>query len=240
MRDSEGGTVAAASIDESPTAKAGRILDARRGGWKQWLRGIHRDLGCIALGLTFVYALSGIAVNHIKDWNPNFSEDTTTHTLKPGYPKAASALVPHVLDELGITASPVDPLRPWNEPFGPGKTIEVTFPGNALLVIDPDAGTVVESTQSPRFMLRAMNWLHVQRGKPGWNLIGDSYAVVLMVLAVSGLFLLPKGRKGLLGRGGLLVLLGILIPMLYLALSGGPAGPHGDGAIEMPAEGAKE
>ena len=36
------------------------------------LRALHRDFGYIAVGLTFIYALSGLAVNHIADWDPNF------------------------------------------------------------------------------------------------------------------------------------------------------------------------
>ena len=32
--------------------------------WRAWLRAFHRDIGYVAVGLTFIYALSGIAVNH--------------------------------------------------------------------------------------------------------------------------------------------------------------------------------
>jgi hypothetical protein len=33
---------------------------------------IHRDLGYVCVGLTLVYAVSGVAVNHVRDWNPNY------------------------------------------------------------------------------------------------------------------------------------------------------------------------
>ena len=48
---------------------------------RPWLRAIHRDVGYVAVGLTFVYALSGIAVNHITDWNdgdPSFRNYSRT------------------------------------------------------------------------------------------------------------------------------------------------------------------
>src|SRR5205085_7811502 len=51
---------------------------------RKWLRAIHRDVGYIAVGLTFIYALSGIAVNHITDWSdgdPSFKTYSTTHHL---------------------------------------------------------------------------------------------------------------------------------------------------------------
>ena len=44
--------------------------------------------------------------------------------------------------------------------------------------------------------------------------IADAYAGVLIVLALTGIFLV-RGRKGLSGRGGLLMALGILLPLVY-------------------------
>ena len=44
-------------------------------------RALHRDLGHLAVGLTFVYALSGLAVNHILDWEPSFVSYQEAHEL---------------------------------------------------------------------------------------------------------------------------------------------------------------
>ena len=51
----------------------------RRLRWRPWLRALHRDIGYLAVGLTVVYALSGLAVNHIGDWDPNFDNYEHTH-----------------------------------------------------------------------------------------------------------------------------------------------------------------
>ncbi len=32
----------------------------------------HRDIGYLIAGLTIIYAVSGIALNHKHDWNPNY------------------------------------------------------------------------------------------------------------------------------------------------------------------------
>jgi hypothetical protein len=40
--------------------------------WRKWNRAIHRDLGYLCFGLTLIYTISGIAMNHIQDWNPNY------------------------------------------------------------------------------------------------------------------------------------------------------------------------
>jgi hypothetical protein len=70
-------------------------------------------------------------------------------------------------------------------------------------------------------LLRVANWLHLNRGKKAWTYVADGYAAFLLILAGTGLFMLP-GRKGLIGRGGLLVALGVAVPVLYVTLSGGP------------------
>jgi hypothetical protein len=80
---------------------------------------------------------------------------------------------------------------------------------------------VFDEGQSPRPLLRVANWLHLNRGKKAWTLVADAYATGLLMLAVSGMFMLA-GRKGLLGRGGLFVVLGAAIPIAYVAWSGGP------------------
>ena len=83
------------------------------------------------------------------------------------------------------------------------------------------SGAVLEDGQRPRFLLRVANWLHLNRGKQAWTYVADGYAVFLLFLAASGLFMLP-GRKGLVGRGGIFVALGVAVPVLYVTLSGGP------------------
>jgi len=51
--------------------------------WRKWNRLIHRDLGYLCVGLTVVYAVSGLAVNHVRDWNPNFQVTETWWSLGP-------------------------------------------------------------------------------------------------------------------------------------------------------------
>ena len=52
--------------------------------WRKWNRIIHRDFGYLFLGMTIIYALSGIALNHLNDWNPNYvitSEDFVVNSI---------------------------------------------------------------------------------------------------------------------------------------------------------------
>src|SRR5437588_10613673 len=56
--------------------KNSAMPDVRR--WRAWLRAVHRDCGYLAVGFTLIYALSGIAINHIKDWDPSFHQSERT------------------------------------------------------------------------------------------------------------------------------------------------------------------
>src|SRR5688572_2634162 len=58
----------------------------KKSPWRAWLRAFHRDVGYVAVGLTFVYALSGLAVNHITDWSdgdPSFKSYSRTVPVGP-------------------------------------------------------------------------------------------------------------------------------------------------------------
>ena len=175
---------------------------------------MHRDIGYFAVGLTVVYALSGLAVNHIADWDPNFQQFENTYQLKTVLPKEDTAAAKAVLRELGVTEQPIDVYRATD-------TELAVVMEHGTYHVKTDTGAVREEGQRPRLLLRISNWLHLNRGKKAWTYIADGYAVFLLFLASSGLFMIP-GRKGLLGRGAIIALVGAAVPIAYVTLSGGP------------------
>lgn len=187
----------------------------RRGfKWRAWLRALHRDMGYLAVGLTFIYALSGLAVNHVADWDPNFEnfEREFTVTGLVGDDDAADAAT--VLSQAGLHQAPEDVYRVTDE------RLEITLPERTLHVTISD-GRVFDEGRTPRPFLRVANWLHLNRGKKAWVWFADGYAIALVFLATSGLFMIA-GKKGLLGRGAVLVGIGVLAPVLYLWGFGSP------------------
>jgi hypothetical protein len=60
-----------------------RARKKKKLAWRPWLRALHRDAGYLVVGLTVVYAVSGLAVNHIDDWNANYVEYERLHQLGP-------------------------------------------------------------------------------------------------------------------------------------------------------------
>ena len=100
---------------------------------------------------------------------------------------------------------------------GAEDQLDITFDRRTIHV-NPQVGHVVDEGQKPRFLLRAANWLHLNRGKKAWTYFADGYAAGLLFLALSGLFMLP-GRKGIVGRGAIFVGLGVAIPVVYVVLA---------------------
>lgn len=186
----------------------------RRFKVRPWLRSLHRDAGYLAVGLTFVYALSGLAVNHIAQWDPNFVNFERTFQVEAPLPSDPQAAADTVMAHAGITEEPLDVYA------GQPGELQIVFEQRTLNVATA-TGQVFEEGQRPRPFLRLANWLHLNRGKKAWTYFADAYAVVLLFLATSGMFMLP-GRKGIRGRGAVLVGAGILLPLGYLLWAGGP------------------
>lgn len=181
---------------------------------RPWVRALHRDAGYFVVGFTLIYAISGLAVNHIGDWDPNFRQVRRTHQIALPAQADDAALTRAVLQALDVEEPPQEAYRESEH------ALRIQLAERSLYV-DTKTGKVEEEGQSPRFFLRVANYLHLNRGKKAWSYIADLYAVLLIVLAISGLFMIP-GRKGLLGRGALIAGAGALIPVLYVVLSGAP------------------
>lgn len=204
----------------APETAKGR--SRRRFSLRPWLRALHRDAGYLGVGLTLVYALSGLAVNHIADWDPSFRQVSATHRLPAPLPSDADQVAARVRSTLHISDVPREVYAAGND------SVDLVFDRRTLHVT-PSTGVVIEEGQAPRLLLRTANWLHLNRGKKAWTYVADGYACVLLYLAISGLFMIP-GKKGLWGRGALLAALGAAIPIGYVAASGGPEAKNGSQA----------
>jgi len=185
-----------------------------RSNWRAWLRIIHRDTGYLVVGLTIVYAASGLAVNHIADWDPNFVSFERTHELGAPLEGTDEQIASTARERLKISETPTDVYR-----AAPDE-LEVVLERRTLHV-NPGTGRVVDEGQESRGLLRIANWLHLNRGKKAWTYIADAYAVGLLLLAGSGLLLVP-GKKGIKRRGALLLLVGLAVPVAYVVATGGP------------------
>ena len=180
--------------------------------WRRWNYVLHRDIGFACIGLTLIYALSGIAVNHVRDWNPNYQvEKVATQIMPRQYSGVVSeAMVRGMLQELSEQKAPESSFQPDPESvwvFIDGRRIAIHFASGAV--------------EQERFVRRPfwypLNFLHLNHPKQGWTWIADLYAVALMLLAVTGLLMLPRGARPR-KRALLLTGAGMLLPLGFLLL----------------------
>ena len=71
-------------------------------------------------------------------------------------------------------------------------------------------------TLSRRAVFHTVNWLHYNPNDY-WKWFSDIFAVALIILAISGMFIL-RGKNGLKWRGTILITTGILLPLIYLII----------------------
>lgn len=179
--------------------------------WRKWNRVIHRDLGYFFFAMTVIYALSGIAVNHINDWNPNYQ--ITYYDLQIDLSNYdddwTKEEVLEVLDKFG------EKDRYKKHYIHRSGTLKV-FLKNGNMFINLASGKGELETISRRPILHAVNYLHYNPGK-WWTWFSDVFAGALILLAITGLFIV-RGKNGLKWRGTVVVILGIVLPVLYLIL----------------------
>ncbi|MBU0743152.1 hypothetical protein KKG45_00740 [bacterium] len=168
---------------------------------------LHRELGFFAVGLTLVYAISGIAVNHLHHWDPNHASFTEAWSIEsPGTGETAE-VAPLVLARLALA-------EPVKETWRAGRDLFQVFVDDGTIDVNLATGEVVRHGHTKRPLFFDVNFMHLNKGRAPWTGIADAYAGVLIVLALTGIFLV-KGRKGLAGRGGVLMGLGLVLPLVY-------------------------
>jgi hypothetical protein len=175
--------------------------------WRRWNIILHRDIGYLTVALVIIYGVSGLAVNHIADWNPNYIQKKEIVTIEPIVSTEKDTIVAQAVEHLHLGQKPDNVFRPDPE------TVQLFYPGITYSVDLPTGNVLVESNPR-RMVLYEMNQLHVNSPKGLWTFIADIFAVSLIFMGISGLFIL-KGKNGLMGRGKWFVLFGTAIPLVY-------------------------
>lgn len=197
---------AAASPEPAAPARA-----PRRRPWRAWVRAIHRDLGYVAVAMTLAYGLSGIAVNHLDDWNPNYRFDDRAVDVGPLPAGDLPAMQAHVVAALGLDAAAV------RGHFQDGPDTFRVFLGDGQEVrLAISTGRGRHKALARRAVFWEVNALHLNQLKGLWTWIADGFAVALMLLALTGLAM-NKGARGLAGRGKYFVAAGLVPPIAAIA-----------------------
>ncbi|QDU53919.1 PepSY-associated TM helix domain-containing protein [Aeoliella mucimassa] len=179
--------------------------------WRAWALFLHRDLGYFFTGVVVLYAVSGLAMNHAGDWNPNFVVASRDLTLE--LPNEATQVttqqVRRCLAEVGEEGN----YRSHDFISSQRMKIYLT---NGDMVVNLANGSTHHETIGRRPVLYYLNRLHLNPAK-WWKVFSDVFAICLVLIAVTGMIVV-RGRNGLAGRGKWLVAAGLIVPLLAMFL----------------------
>ncbi len=176
--------------------------------FRKWNRIIHRDLGYFFFGMTLIYAISGIAINHISNWNPNYiitnkKVESDIFAKEVTEKKAIALLKLYGEDETYKNYKII------------GKTVRIYFQ-DGYININKQTGKGELEIIRKRPFFKEINWLHYNPNV-WWTIFADIFAFSLLLLAISGLFII-KGKNSIKGRGAWLTIAGLLIPIIFFLI----------------------
>ena len=176
-------------------------------------RWLHRELSYLFAGMVVIYALSGLFMNHRRSIDPSCVVSRKVYQIDEKLPGKDGMTREQVLALL----------RPLGEAdnftqfyFPEPEQLKVFLKGGSSLVVNTGTGESVYESVKPRPLIAPMVKLHFNPGS-WWTWFADIFAVCLILITLTGIWMV-KGPKGLWGRGGVELIIGILIPILFLLI----------------------
>ena len=158
--------------------------------------------------MIIIYSLSGIALNHMKDWNPNY--DISRKKIKIEKKLSQNEI------QKETVLSILDKKENYKKHYFPKpEQLKVfIFKGSVDINLVSGLGVIEKIKKRPIFY--EVNFLHYNPGKL-WMYFSDFFCVSLIIIAFTGLFVI-KGKRGIKGRGAWLTVAGVIIPLLFLLM----------------------
>ncbi len=180
---------------------------------RKWSRTIHRDLSFFFSGMILIYAISGIVMNHRNTINPDYSIEVKEFALQEALPVKSAIKKDDVLRLLET----LDEEKNYTKHYFPKEnTMKVFLKSGSNLWVNLSTQQAVYEKLTRRPLISAMTKLHYNPGR-WWTHFSDIFAVSLILITITGL-IMNKGSKGLWGRGGIELILGIAVPLLFIFL----------------------
>ncbi|MFA7626770.1 MAG: PepSY-associated TM helix domain-containing protein [Candidatus Kapaibacterium sp.] len=169
-------------------------MEIKNGKYYKLNKSLHRDIGYLFVFMTLIYSISGIAINHAKDWNPDFyvRKENVEIKLPKNVNEINENLILNELDRIGENFSYLMYDSPNSD------KVKIYFKDGAIMC-DLETGKAELERVTKRHLLFEMNWLHRNPGGV-WTIVSDIFAVSLIFLSISGMFIM-KGRNSLKRRG---------------------------------------
>jgi hypothetical protein len=174
--------------------------------WRKWSRALHRDIGYFLVGITLVYAISGIILSHARGHN-----DPAFETIDYEF------IFEKNLDSAGF-------VNEWEQKITDVKLSKFLIGTHSFKVYVPqglgdyypETGMVSFQTYEKNEFVYFINRLHNNQA-PGWIVVADIYAGLLIFLALSGLIMVA-GKNGFKYRGAIFMGLGLIFVFIFYFL----------------------
>ncbi len=180
--------------------------------WRKINRILHRDIGYLFFGMSIIYGISGIALNHIDHWDPSYAIRNETIAIDPDL-----AAIPVNKEEAMEILDHLDVDNRYKSHYYPSDNIIKIFVKGGSVTLYTLTGDGLIETISRRPVFFEFNYLHYNNPGFLWTYFADLYGGGLVIMALTGLFMI-QGKKGLSGRGKWYVAAGIVIPAIFLLL----------------------
>lgn len=177
---------------------------------RKWSRILHRDIGYFFIGTSLIYGLSGIALNHMSDWNPNYSVEINNFTTDLNLNKS-----PNIKENIDKLLDEIDDSKNYKQHYYPSSNdLKIFLKGGSSIMVNVSNGKGRAEYLKRRPVFYEVNYLHYNPNRI-WTWFSDAFSASLIIFAITSFFMV-KGKKGIIGRGGIYTALGILIPILFL------------------------
>jgi hypothetical protein len=176
------------------------------------IRVLHRDLGYLFFGMSILYAVSGIALNHLRDFNPNYN--IHRYTIETGgaisMEDVSEEWIASLLEDIEIE-------NDFKKYYFPTDTRLKVFLKNGNMELDLITGKGLLETVKKRPVLYQVNFLHYNPGK-WWKWFSDIFCIAWIIISITGLFIIKAGKHSIKKRGALWTIAGVIIPIILLLM----------------------
>ena len=180
---------------------------------RRWNNAIHRDLGYFFFCMTIIYSISGIVMNHFKSGDfahPDYSKKYYEFRVDPPVNnRVDQAYINGVLEKAEEKGKYKSHIL--------GNNYLRIFLTNGFIDVNTNNGESFQERTTPRYLIREFNLLHYNNIKKFYTWFSDVYAAALILMAITGLFVL-RGKNGIIGRGAWIGAIGLIIPAIIILI----------------------
>lgn len=178
---------------------------------RKLFRVVHRDFSYFFTGMILIYAVTGILLNHARDWNPYYVIDVKTVDFK--LPSDTAKINKELLSNL---------LMPYGENtiksyYYTSPTSLKIFVKDGTVTANLSEGNALIERSFQRPVLYQLNFMHRNRPSSWWTWFSDIFAASLIIITITGVFLV-KGKNGITRRGAILISAGLILPIVAMFL----------------------